>query len=109
MDQTSESKSHVGRSHYDANYGNFQTELYEQIRREAFGEDIGQNSWLTANEQDKFLSWLNLFPAKPCSMLPVEPEARRCVSQLPPAVPSSGLTFMNRQFRLHVCLQPNAA
>jgi 2-polyprenyl-3-methyl-5-hydroxy-6-metoxy-1,4-benzoquinol methylase len=64
MDQTSESKLHVGRSHYDANYGNFHTELYEQIRREAFGEDIGQNSWLTANEQDRFLSWLNLFPSK---------------------------------------------
>ena len=44
--------------------GNFQTELYEQIRREAFGEDIGQNSWLTANEQDRFLSWLDLSPGK---------------------------------------------
>jgi 2-polyprenyl-3-methyl-5-hydroxy-6-metoxy-1,4-benzoquinol methylase len=54
----------AGRSHYDANYGNFQTDLYEQIRREAFGEDIGQNSWLTADEQDKFLSWLNLSPGK---------------------------------------------
>src|SRR5258707_4591471 len=47
-------------AHYDANYGNFQTELYAQIRRDAFGEDIGQSSWLTADEQDKFLSWLNL-------------------------------------------------
>ncbi len=46
--------------HYDANYGNFQTDLYAQIRRDAFGEDIGQSSWLTANEQDKFLGWLNL-------------------------------------------------
>src|SRR5712671_8055735 len=46
--------------HYDANYGNFQTELYAQIRRDAFGEDIGQSSWLTADEQDKFLDWLNL-------------------------------------------------
>jgi hypothetical protein len=35
--------------HY-ANYGNFQTELYAQIRHEAFGEDIGQNSWLTSEE-----------------------------------------------------------
>ena len=35
--------------HYDANYGNFQTELYAEIRREAFGEDIGQSSWLTAD------------------------------------------------------------
>ena len=26
--------------HYDANYGNFETDLYAEIRREAFGEDI---------------------------------------------------------------------
>ena len=45
--------------HYSANYGNFQTELYAQIRHEAFGEDIGQNSWLTADEQGKFLEWLD--------------------------------------------------
>ena len=50
--------------HYNANYGNFQTELYAQIRHEAFGEDIGQNSWLTADEQDRFLEWLDLSPAK---------------------------------------------
>jgi SAM-dependent methyltransferase len=46
--------------YYDANYSNFQTQLYEQIRREAFGEDIGQNSWLTAAEQDRFIEWLRL-------------------------------------------------
>jgi SAM-dependent methyltransferase len=50
--------------HYNANYGNFQTELYAQIRREAFGEDIGQNSWLTADEQDRFFEWLDLSPQK---------------------------------------------
>jgi cyclopropane fatty-acyl-phospholipid synthase-like methyltransferase len=50
--------------HYNANYGNFQTELYAQIRREAFGEDIGQNSWLTSDEQDSFLEWLDLSPGK---------------------------------------------
>jgi cyclopropane fatty-acyl-phospholipid synthase-like methyltransferase len=50
--------------HYNSNYGNFQTELYTQIRQEAFGEDIGQNSWLTSDEQDKFLEWLELAPAK---------------------------------------------
>ncbi len=50
--------------HYDANYNNYQTELYEQIRKDAFGEDIGQNSWLTSEEQDKFISWLNLGPDK---------------------------------------------
>jgi hypothetical protein len=44
-----ESKSVPPAGHYNANYGNFQTELYAQIRREAFGEDIGQNSWLTSD------------------------------------------------------------
>ncbi len=46
--------------HCNSNYGNFQTGLYAQIRHEAFGEDIGQNSWLTSDEQDRFLEWLNL-------------------------------------------------
>ena len=50
--------------HYNANYGHFQTELYAQIRHEAFGEDIGQNSWLTSDEQDRFLQWLDLAPGK---------------------------------------------
>jgi cyclopropane fatty-acyl-phospholipid synthase-like methyltransferase len=50
--------------HYNANYGNFQTELYTQIRHEAFGDDIGQNSWLTSDEQDRFLKWLELSSGK---------------------------------------------
>ena len=49
---------------YNANYGNFQTDLYAQIRHEAFGEDIGQNSWLTSDEQDRFLQWLDLSQEK---------------------------------------------
>jgi 2-polyprenyl-3-methyl-5-hydroxy-6-metoxy-1,4-benzoquinol methylase len=59
-----ESNSPPPAGHYNANYGNFQTELYAQIRHEAFGEDIGQNSWLTSDEQDRFLKWLPLSPAK---------------------------------------------
>src|SRR5215831_7457473 len=58
------SESQSSACHYDANYGNFQTGLYAEIRREAFGEDIGQNSWLTSDEQDKFLEWLDLTPRK---------------------------------------------
>ena len=50
--------------HYDANYGNFQSDLYSEIRREAFGEDIGQSSWLTSDEQDTFTSWLDLSSGK---------------------------------------------
>jgi len=57
-------RSRASAGHYNANYGNFQKELYAEIRREAFGEDIGQNSWLTAEEQDRFLEWLGLAPGK---------------------------------------------
>jgi 2-polyprenyl-3-methyl-5-hydroxy-6-metoxy-1,4-benzoquinol methylase len=60
MSRSAKSKSKVVLNYYDANYGNFQTELYAEIRREAFGQDIGQNSWLTAEEQDMFLGWLDL-------------------------------------------------
>src|ERR1700737_4346690 len=58
------SNSRPSANHYNSNYGNFQTELYAQIRHEAFGEDIGQNSWLTSDEQDRFLEWLDLSPGK---------------------------------------------
>ena len=64
MDSTTKSKADEAGIYYDTNYGNFDTELYSEIRREAFGEDIGQNSWLTADEQDRFLSGLNLSPGK---------------------------------------------
>jgi ubiquinone/menaquinone biosynthesis C-methylase UbiE len=64
MDATNKSKRASPRTYYDANYGNFETELYSDIRREAFGEDIGQNSWLTVSEFDAFLGWLNLSKGK---------------------------------------------
>lgn len=64
MSESTPSSLPAASRHYDANYGNFQTELYAQIRREAFGEDIGQSSWLTSDEQDKFLRWLKLSPGK---------------------------------------------
>ncbi len=54
------SKSGSSVDHYGAQYGNFETELYAEIRREAFGEDIGQTGWLTAGEQDLFISWLGM-------------------------------------------------
>jgi SAM-dependent methyltransferase len=46
--------------HYDAQYGRFSSDLYAAIRREAFGEDIGQNSWLTSDEHDLFIAWMSL-------------------------------------------------
>jgi SAM-dependent methyltransferase len=37
--------------------------VYAEVRREAFGEDIGQNSWLTIEELERFSSWLELEPS----------------------------------------------
>jgi SAM-dependent methyltransferase len=45
---------------YGANYRNFAKQIYADIRRETFGEDIGQQSWLTSSEHDRFISWLDL-------------------------------------------------
>lgn len=64
MDSLPEQESHGGGAHYDTNYGHFRTDLYEEIRREAFGEDIGQNSWLTADELNAFIRRLDLAVAR---------------------------------------------
>lgn len=45
---------------YGATYGGFAARVYQEIRAESFGEDIGQNGWLTADEHDSFLDWLGL-------------------------------------------------
>lgn len=45
---------------FDAVEGSAAAELYGDIRREVFGEDLGQNSWLTAREQDGFVARLGL-------------------------------------------------
>jgi len=41
-------------------YANFGAQVLRAIREETYGEDIGQNSWLTAEEFDQFTSWLGL-------------------------------------------------
>lgn len=46
---------------YDT-YKNYAEDLYQEIRKETYGEDIGQTSWLTADEYRNFFSLLNLSP-----------------------------------------------
>ena len=48
--------------HYSAAYRKFASKLYAEMRAEAFGEDIGQQSWLSAEEQDRLIAWLDLRP-----------------------------------------------
>jgi SAM-dependent methyltransferase len=47
---------------FNSTYGNFKEYVLAEIRRETYGEDIGQNSWITSDEYDTFYSWLGLSP-----------------------------------------------
>ncbi len=41
-------------------YGDFAGVVLAAVRRETFGEDIGQNSWTSAEEYARFAGWLGL-------------------------------------------------
>ena len=45
-----------------SNYREFTNPVLDTIRRETFGTDIGQNSWVTIDEYERFLPWLKLGP-----------------------------------------------
>jgi len=50
---------HESRS-YDGCYADFDSPLQQQLRREAYGQDIGQHSWVTANELEQDIPRLRL-------------------------------------------------
>jgi SAM-dependent methyltransferase len=41
-------------------YSNFTEQVLEAIRKETFGVDIGQNSWVTVDEYARYISWLGI-------------------------------------------------
>lgn len=45
---------------FDSTYGNFSDRVHAAIRAATFGADIGQNSWTTEDEYDRFIAWLGL-------------------------------------------------
>ena len=45
---------------FDSTYTHFTEHVLDVIRKETFGVDIGQNSWLTVDEYERFLPWLGL-------------------------------------------------
>src|SRR4051812_10437491 len=47
---------------YKGAYGNFETDVLAEIRRETYGEDLGQSSWITVDEYDMFCGWLKIGP-----------------------------------------------
>jgi SAM-dependent methyltransferase len=49
---------------YDSHYGQLDDEVYRAIRVETFGVDLGQESWITADECDRFCDWLDIEPGQ---------------------------------------------
>ena len=45
---------------FDSTYKHFTDQVLDAIRKETFGTDIGQNSWVTVDEYERFLPWLEL-------------------------------------------------
>ena len=72
---------------YDKLYEHFDSPLMRQLRAEAYGQDIGQHSWVTAEELLADLPKLNL-----------SPESRLLDLGCGPAVP---LTFIAAQTKCH--------
>lgn len=47
---------------FDSTYKHFTDQVLDAIRKDTFGADIGQNSWVTIDEYERLLPWLNLTP-----------------------------------------------
>lgn len=47
---------------YDNAYGHFADNAMAEVRRDTYGDDIGQSSWTTADEYRTFIAALNLSP-----------------------------------------------
>jgi SAM-dependent methyltransferase len=45
---------------YGSAYGNFATQALAEVRRETYGDDFGQSSWVTADEYRRFFRLLGL-------------------------------------------------
>jgi SAM-dependent methyltransferase len=45
---------------FDSTYSHFTDRVLDDIRKETFGVDVGQNSWMTADEYERFITWLEL-------------------------------------------------
>ena len=54
------------RDEYESLYQDFDSPLMRTIRREAYGEDIGQHSWVSADELRADIQRLNLSPSSRC-------------------------------------------
>src|SRR5438445_11107581 len=75
---------------YETTYRNFELSAREQVRLETYGEDIGQNGWLTTEEWRAALTRLALGPG---SRVPNRPTPHvRCRSRTRRSTPSFAST-----------------
>jgi ubiquinone/menaquinone biosynthesis C-methylase UbiE len=49
---------------YSNTYQHYAQDPYQAVRKETYGEDIGQNSWVTADEYRRFFSLLKVAPGQ---------------------------------------------
>ena len=84
---------------YRNTYSQFNEHVLEIIRKETFGVDIGQNSWLTVDEYDRFLPWLRLRVNLICSRSPQAPVVR--LSTWPRQLGAASLEWMRIGGRDH--------
>jgi tRNA A58 N-methylase Trm61 len=54
---------------YNNAYGNYERDLYREVRLETYGEDFGQTSWVTTEESHEIPRLLGLTSA--CSVLEI--------------------------------------
>src|SRR5437667_8209884 len=49
---------------YNTAYGNYERDLYREVRLETYGEDFGQTSWVTTEESHEIPRLLGLTSAR---------------------------------------------
>ena len=47
---------------YDSSYGNYDAEMYREVRVQTYGEDLGQTSWVSTEESNEIPQRLELRP-----------------------------------------------
>ena len=83
---------------YGTAYSNFATQALEQVRRDTYGEDFGQSSWVTADEYRRFFRLVDLGPTTMSWMLVAVPAARRCFWREKSVAASPASISMRRAF-----------
>jgi ubiquinone/menaquinone biosynthesis C-methylase UbiE len=67
---------------YDHAYGKYELEAYREVRIETYGEDLGQTSWVSAEESKQIPIWLKLAPTSLVLEIDINASGIRNANQL---------------------------